>query len=117
LSYATTKSLPFLSYKKLFLLLSVGKITLFLSFCQMFLSFFQKIRIFVAIISNSVESLSINEDYVDDYIHVATFVGHRLYRLAHLVSIAMCMVVEIISHCAVGLSVLYYDVWHARVIR
>jgi hypothetical protein len=83
----------------------------------MFLSFFQKIRIFVAIISNSVESLSINEDYVDDYIHVATFVGHRLYRLAHLVSIAMCMVLEIISHCAVGLSVLYNDVWHARVIR
>ena len=22
-----------------------------------------------------------------------------------------------VSHCAVGLSVLYYDVWHARVIR
>jgi hypothetical protein len=54
-------------------------------------------RIFVATFCNSVESLSINEDYVDDYIHVATFVGHRLYRLAHLVSIAMCMVVEIIG--------------------
>jgi hypothetical protein len=107
-----------LSYKKQFFFTFCRQNYTF-SFFQpnVFVFFFKKIRIFVAIISNSVESLSINEDYVDDYIHVATFVGHRLYRLAHLVSIAMCMVVEIISHCAVGLSVLYNDVWHARVIR